>query len=201
MSLYNLVRVHTSTTGTGTVTIGAAVLGYLDFTNVTDGAVVSYGLHEGNQSEVGRGTYNATAGTLARTTILASTNSGSAITLDGKAELFITALAEDITNAPISTTGSTKVWSATAISSDAQTIIADGTGDVTEAITVQYSGAEITGAFVGGGVVVLEPGDSMAVVSDATSILTLTCAANGSVTIARSAGTDTFKFIAWMVWI
>ena len=96
MTLYNLCRAHTATTGTGTVTIGDAVLGYNDFSSVPNDTTVSYGIHEGNQSEVGRGTYDATAKTMTRTTVLASTNGGSKITLDGKAEVYITALAEDI---------------------------------------------------------------------------------------------------------
>jgi hypothetical protein len=97
--------------------------------------------------------------------------------------------------------GHSAMWSKSAIAGSAFTIIADGAGDVTEAITVQYSAAEITGTYVGGGVVTLEPGETSNIVSDGTSVLTLTCAADGSVTIARSAGTDTFKFTAWMVWI
>jgi hypothetical protein len=97
--------------------------------------------------------------------------------------------------------GHSAMWSKSAIAGSAFTIIANGTGDVTEAITIQYSAAEITGTYVGGGVVTLEPGEISNIVSDGTSVLTLTCAADGSVTIARSAGTDTFKFTAWMVWI
>lgn len=100
-----------------------------------------------------------------------------------------------------SAVGHMAFWSGTAIDGTAQTIIANGTGDVTKVITLQYTSAEITGTDVSGGVVVLEPGDTFTVLTDITNTLTLTCAADGSVTIARSAGTDTYKFAATMVWL
>jgi hypothetical protein len=98
-------------------------------------------------------------------------------------------------------TSNTKHWTGTSIDGTPQTIIPNATGDVVEVITIQYAASEITGTDVSGGVVVLEPGDTFTVLTDGTNILTLTCAADGSVTIARSAGTDTYKFSAWMVWL
>lgn len=94
--LANLVRVVSSTVGTGAITLGAAVSGCLTFAGagVPDGSVVSYGISDGVNSEVGRGTYNA--GVLTRTTILASTNGGAAINLSGSEQVFITVLAQDI---------------------------------------------------------------------------------------------------------
>ena len=99
MSLHNLVRVATSTTGTGTITLGAAVSGCLSFSgaSVPNGSVVSYGIADGAHSEVGRGTYDSSAGTLTRDTVLASTNSGNKISLSGNAQVFITALTKDFT--------------------------------------------------------------------------------------------------------
>lgn len=91
-------------------------------------------------------------------------------------------------------------WGYNGVDGTAQTIIADGTGDVTEGITVQYVASEVTGADSYGGTVYLEPGDSWVVCTDDTNILTLACAANGSVTVQRTAGTDTYKFTAWLVW-
>lgn len=183
------------------MTLGAAVDGYLDFTSIPTGTILSYGIHEGSNSEVGRGTWTSATGTLTRDTVLASTNSGNKITLAGAAEVFVTALAEDLTTAPNVVVGKSKYWAYTPVADTPITIIANGTGDVTEILTVMYSAAEITGAVVGGGVVSLEPNESFNIVSDATSILTLTCASDGSVTIARSAGTDTFKVALWMVWL
>ncbi len=98
------------------------------------------------------------------------------------------------------TNGRAKSWTGTSIST-AQTIIANGTGDVTEIITIQYAAAEITGTQTGGGIIALEPSDSFDIIDDGTNVLTVSCAADGSVTIARSAGTDTFKVSLWMVWL
>lgn len=98
MPLYNLVKVSTATTGTGTVTLGAAVSGFLTFAQggVTDGATVSYGIVEGTNREVGTGVYSASAGTMTRATILNSTNSNGLITLAGAAQVYLTVTNEDI---------------------------------------------------------------------------------------------------------
>jgi hypothetical protein len=95
--LYNLARMTTATVGTGTIALGAAVSGYLTFANagVADGDVVSYGIKDGANSEVGTGTYTATGTTLTRT-VTKSTNGNAAISLSGSAEVFVTARAEDI---------------------------------------------------------------------------------------------------------
>lgn len=97
--LYSLARVATATTGTGTITLGAAVSGFLSFSGagVSDGDVVSYGIADGANSEVGTGTYTASGTTLTRT-VTKSTNSNAAISLSGSAQVFVTARAEDIPN-------------------------------------------------------------------------------------------------------
>ena len=95
--LYNLARVETTTTGSGTMTLGDAVTGCLTFANagVQNGEVVSYTILDSNNTESGHGTYASAGPTLARTTIYSSTNSGSAINLSGNAQVAITVLAED----------------------------------------------------------------------------------------------------------
>lgn len=97
--LYNLAKVTTATTGTGTITLGSAQTGFLTFAQagVTDGQVVSYGIRDGSNSEVGYGTYTASGTTLTRN-VTTSTNSNNAINLSGSAEVYITARAEDIVN-------------------------------------------------------------------------------------------------------
>ena len=96
--LADLARVTTPTTGTGTLTLGAPVAGYLSFAaaGVPDGAVVSYGIADTGQSETGAGTYNASAGTLTRS-VHKSTAAGNntPIALSGAAQVFITALTTD----------------------------------------------------------------------------------------------------------
>ena len=95
--LFNLAKMTTATEGTGTITLGSAVSGFLTFAlaGVSDGDIVSYGISDGANSEVGYGTYGSAGTTLARTTILNSTNSGSAIDLSGNAIVYITALAQN----------------------------------------------------------------------------------------------------------
>ena len=95
--LYNLARMSTTTTGTGTITLASAVSGYLTFAlaGVSNGEVVSYGIKDGSNSEVGTGTYTSSGTTLTRT-VTKSTNSNAAISLSGAAEVFITARAEDL---------------------------------------------------------------------------------------------------------
>jgi hypothetical protein len=95
--LYNGARMTTATTGTGTITLGSAVSGFLTFAQagVADGDTVSYSIKDGVQLEVGRGVYTSSGTTLTRS-VLKSTNSNSAITLSGAAEVMITALAEDL---------------------------------------------------------------------------------------------------------
>lgn len=98
--LYNLARMTTATTGTGTITLGSAVSSYLSFADagVQNSDTVTYAIVDGNNREVGRGVYTSSGTTLTRATILESTNSNAAINLSGNAEVFITAAAEDITS-------------------------------------------------------------------------------------------------------
>jgi len=100
---YDLVRVNTATTGTGTITLGSAVSGFKSFSGagVVDGASVRYGILDGANSEVGIGVYSSSGGTLTRT-VTASTNSNSAISLSGTAQVFITLAAEDFNFASLS---------------------------------------------------------------------------------------------------
>jgi hypothetical protein len=100
--LYNLARMTTVTTGTGTIVLGSPVNGFLSFSGagVQDGDVVSYGISDGANAEVGIGTYTASGTTLART-VSTSTNSNNAISLSGGAQVFITARAEDLTGPSI----------------------------------------------------------------------------------------------------
>ena len=58
--LYNLARMNTATTGTGTITLSTAVSGYLTFAlaGVQNGDIVWYGISDtgSNNTEVGFGT-------------------------------------------------------------------------------------------------------------------------------------------------
>jgi len=74
------VKETTNTSGTGTYTLGGAVTGFETFTvNLSDGDTTYYACTDNTDFEVGLGTFTASGTTLARTTILASSNSGSAV--------------------------------------------------------------------------------------------------------------------------
>lgn len=96
--LANLIRHATATTGTGTITLGAAVSGFLTFAlaGVATGDVVTYAIEDGSNREIGRGTYTSSGTTLSRDVILDSTNGGAAISLSGSAQVFVTASDEDL---------------------------------------------------------------------------------------------------------
>lgn len=98
MTLHNLARVTSATTGTGTLTLGSAVSGFLTFADagVTNSEVVTYAIRDGSNSEIGRGTYTSAGTTLSRDTVYESTNAGAKIDCSGSQEVFITAAAEDI---------------------------------------------------------------------------------------------------------
>lgn len=87
----------TSTTGTGTITLGSAETGYQSFADagVTDGDVLSYVIEDGDNFEIGRGIYTASGTTLTRGP-LESNNSGSAITLSGNAKVFVSATVNEV---------------------------------------------------------------------------------------------------------
>lgn len=78
--LKDRVQETSTTTGTGTLTLAGAVTGYQSFSSaIGNGNTTYYGiyLNNGSEWEVGLGTVGA--GTLARTTVLASSNGGSLV--------------------------------------------------------------------------------------------------------------------------
>ena len=89
------VRETTTTTGTGTIDLGGAVTNFETFTaNLSNGDTTYYAIvdNTNNAFEVGLGTFaTGSPNTLARTTIIASSNSNSAVTLgSGTKDVFIT---------------------------------------------------------------------------------------------------------------
>jgi hypothetical protein len=97
VTLVNRAKMSTSTTGTGTITLGSAETGYQTFADagVADGDVVRYVIEDGNDWEIGSGTYTATGTTLSRT-VSESSNADAALNLTGSAVVFITAAAGDV---------------------------------------------------------------------------------------------------------
>lgn len=90
--LKDRVKETTTTTGTGTVTLAGASTGYQSFSaignaNTTYYCIAGQGISEW---EVGIGTYTSSGTTLSRDTILASSNSGSAVNFSaGTKDVFV----------------------------------------------------------------------------------------------------------------
>ena len=95
--LVNRAKMTTATTGTGTMTLGVAVPGFqnLGAAGVADGNVVRYTIEDGNNWEVGSGTYTASGTTLSRTPS-ESSSGGAAINLSGGAVVYVTVAASDL---------------------------------------------------------------------------------------------------------
>ena len=98
--LKDRIKQQSTTTGTGTVTLGAAYDGFSTFpTFYSNGDEVYYTISNTETGitewEVGRGTFNSAGPTLVRDTVLSSTNSGSLVSFSaGVKEVFVTYPAE-----------------------------------------------------------------------------------------------------------
>ena len=79
LAIKDRVKETTTTTGTGTYTLAGAVTGFETFGSVGDGNTTYYVCTDNTNFEVGIGTYTSSGTTLARTTILQSSNSDSAV--------------------------------------------------------------------------------------------------------------------------
>ncbi len=85
------------------VTLDAASAGFQTFAQggvISSGALVRYTISDGNNWEIGAGTYSSSGPTLARTTILESSNSGSPISLSGAAVVMVDVSASDLAQPP-----------------------------------------------------------------------------------------------------
>lgn len=98
----NRVWVATATTGTGSLTLGSAQTGYVTFAQggISNGTSITYTIVDGDNFEVGRGSYLTSGPTLTRDTVLISMSSGtpstSKLSLSGAATVFLDSVAEDI---------------------------------------------------------------------------------------------------------
>ena len=87
------VKETSTTAGTGTLTLAGAMYGFQSFAAIGNGNTTYYAIYDNSTGdwEVGIGTYTSSGTTLSRTTILASSNAGSAVSFSSATkEVFVT---------------------------------------------------------------------------------------------------------------
>ena len=84
------VQESTTTTGTGTITLGGAVTGFQSFSAIGNGNTTYYAIVGGSQWEVGLGTYTSSGTTLSRDTVLASSTGSKIDFAAGTKNVFVT---------------------------------------------------------------------------------------------------------------
>ena len=150
------VKEQSSTTGTGTFTLGSSVDGFQTFAAIGDGNTTYYTitLETEGEWEVGIGTYTSSGTTLSRDTILASTNSDAAVNFSaGTKDVFVTQPASKAvyTSASPTFTGLTLTGAVSGTSGVFSGTVSAATfdgaliGDVTGDVTGNIDGA--TGSF------------------------------------------------------
>ena len=100
--LADRVKETTTTAGTGTVTLLGASTGYQSFAAIGDANTTYYTIagQTGSEWEVGIGTYASSGTTLARTTVISSSNAGALVNFSaGTKDVFVTYPAEFTSNA------------------------------------------------------------------------------------------------------
>jgi len=102
VAVLNRARVITLTTGTGTVSLGTAVTGYatLAEAGAVNSTVYPYVIEDGNDFELGNGTYTSSGELLSRDTVVLSKIAGvagtSKLNLSGSAQVAILPLKADV---------------------------------------------------------------------------------------------------------
>jgi len=143
VGIYDRVRETTTVAGTGTATLLGAVTGYQSFSVIGNGNTTYYCIFNTGTTEweVGIGTYTSSGTTLSRTTILASSNSGSAVSFTaGTKDVFVTYPA-----------GYTAFSTNNATQASGQVLTSNGTGvgPTWQAIAVPNASTQISSLGVG----------------------------------------------------
>jgi len=191
LALYDRVQQTGTANTTVSFTLSGSVAGYQSFSVIGNGNTTYYSATDASGNwEVGIGTYSTTGPTLTRTTILSSSNSGSAVTFSGTVTVFVTYPASKSTNLDASGnvnalgTVASGTWQATTIAT-----AYGGTGTTSSTSTVagsnvlRDSNVNISGNnyFAGS-----------ATVTAAAGTTTLT-AASGFIQVLNGTGGQTFK--------
>ena len=160
--LADRVRDTTTTASTGTITLsGTAPTGYQNFSVIGNGNTTYYTIAGQGTSEweVGIGTYTSAGTTLARTTVLASSNGGSLVNFSaGTKDVFVTYPAERSVNlsstaltsgrVPYATTDGLLTNSAN-LTFDGTTLTANTIGAFTLSGTIAGGGNQINNVVIG----------------------------------------------------
>lgn len=153
--LADRVKETTTTTGTGTVTLLGAATGYQSFAAVGNANTTYYCIaaQTGTEWEVGLGTYTAVGTTLARTTVIASSNAGSLVNFSaGTKDVFVTQPAKRTVYDSTGSTGGTDAVStntaSTVVRRDASGNFSAGT--ITAALSGNASTATTATNLAGG---------------------------------------------------
>ena len=191
--LFNRAKMGTSTTGTGTVTLGSASSGFQSFADagVSNSDVIQYVIEDGANFEIGTGTYTSSGTTLTRAAVTESSNSDNAINLSGNAVVFVSAVADDLNI--LQNAGTTKVAAtasgATVTGNIAVTGTVDGrdvAADGTKLDGVEAS-ADVTDATNVGAALTALSTDTDAASSDLIPVYDVTASAWEKQTIANAA--------------
>jgi hypothetical protein len=169
MALVVYDRVQETGTANTTVsfTLTGAVTGFQDFSVVGNGNTTFYAATDASGNwEVGVGTYSTTGPTLTRTTILSSSNAGSAETFTGAVSVFVTYPSEQSVNLDAS-------GNVTALGT-----ISSGTWQGTT-VGVAYGGTGVT-ASSGANSVVLRDSDQNIQVNSVNQALDVTTSTGGT---------------------
>lgn len=128
----------TATTGTGTLTLGAALSGYQSFADagIADGQTVRYVIVDGANWEIGTGVYTASGTTLTRV-VEQSSNSDTAINLSGAASVFVSVPSKDIITEVI--------VPILVFDDETSCAVGDGAGDIFWRVPARLNGYDLVG--------------------------------------------------------
>lgn len=143
--LKDRVKETTTTTGTGTLTLAGAVAGFQSFSSIGDGNTTFYSVvHQDaavGEWEVGVGTYTASGTTLARTTVLQSSNGGAAVNFSaGSKDVFVTYPSDKA----VAVSGSPNFATVSATSLNASTLTVGGENVATSSTVATLSATMAT---------------------------------------------------------
>lgn len=186
VKMLNRAKMTISSTGTGNITLSAAVANFQTFAaaGASDGDVVRYAIEDGANWEIGTGVMSSSATVLART-VSQSSNSGNALNLTSDAVVFATLSAEDLTDnaAPafVNTIPATLELTSGAVS----TINAKALDDDGFPVSYSFDGHNGTNVYSSSS---LPPQLSAVSINQTTGVFSLTAS-----TSASNAGSHTFR--------